>query len=176
MKKERREEKEALYKNFLNILKSLIEAYEALFIVIQNEREALLSSSLPKLGKSNLDKESLISKIEFLERKKTDCVDVLAKTFSVKKKDILSTNIGTYFGEREKEETLKALHFRLRFLIDKINERNLYNKNLVTSALNHVHGAMDSMKSFPYEDKVYERRGSLKRKKFLSGHLISREV
>lgn len=174
--REKEGDRAILYQRCHSLLESFVRLYESLLLVMRDEKEALLFSSLEDLKKSNRDKESLISQIRDLEEEKNKwAATSLKKGFFSKEKYISCFNFVSYF-QGQKAMRLKNLSSVLSSLIVQVQELNSSNQSLVRSSLKHLELAMDSLREFFCDKTIYRNRGSNKKDSLSSGRLVRRRV
>ena len=99
-------QKDVFYEDIYQILKSFIKTYQSLLLIMRDEEQALLLSSLEDLKKTYQDKECLIFKIQKLEKKKQKWIkSVLSSPFIFSSsKDFLSFSDFAFFFRRTKKK------------------------------------------------------------------------
>ncbi len=168
----------SLYDQLINNLEEVIKVYRSLLQVVRSEKEILVAANLDDLTTNNKLKEEVLLKARQLEKKRLEITTSLAEQEKLESKAPSLLDLALHFQGLEGEK-LRNLHAVLDLLTKRVKEINLFNENLIKSALNSITGAMKSIKDMLDDNKTYQKKGKLNSVQDVqssAGQLVSKQV
>lgn len=122
------------------ILQRLVGFHRQLLEVVRSEREALASADLKGIQESTYAKEALIESIKLLEAERIRALTILAAIWKKPVQELTVSSIAILIqGEDPKgAEQLRSSLNALAILVNRIQEQNDYNRELVERSLEHL--------------------------------------
>lgn len=161
--------------NLLNTLEELVRLYRALLETVRREKEILISSQLDDLNENNRGKEAILLKIQGVEETRLQQAQELAQALGQSDPSPRLLELARHTGG-EAGDRLRNFHSVLEILLKRVQELNRENETLVQSALQHITGAMKSIRETLQEKPTYQRKGEVSGGAAPTGQLVSREA
>ncbi len=162
------------YSVFEKSLEELIKIYRHLLGVVRKERDILITSNLDELNENNKTKEAMLIKARHLEEARLVAAQNLAQAEGLPTAARLVDFVNHFGGERG--ERLRNIQSVLELLLKRVKEHNSKNEVLVSSALDHISGAMGSIRETLSDKPTYKKNGDIKTRTKESGQLVSKEA
>ncbi len=157
-------------------LEMMVKYYRGLLDLVRQEYDLLAEANIAELDKLNEGKESLLVQIRSLESLRIKQSRELGKLLGIQDEAPrlmdLAKGLDPMQGDR-----FRNLHSVLDLLVRRVNENNARNGVLAQSGLNHVRGALGSIRdTLKGSGSVYQRQGEKAALSQPSGKLVSREA
>ena len=140
-------------------------------ILLDEEREAIISRDLERLSKINKEKESLASKLQELERERILIMENLSSSQRCASQKFTLNSLSRQVKEPYAVE-LNNHRSEILSLVDKLKRANQRNKSLILSSLEFVQGALTLLQSLSSSKPIYQRDAKMK-KGFVGGRMVS---
>ncbi len=146
----------------ITVLGKEIDVYGELLDICGGEREILVKRfSAQDLLESNARKETIILKAKMIDESRMKVVARIGELLGISPDAIDLTTLIAH-ADKEKGAKLKELQGRLRSLLEKLNENNDENKELLDSSILYVQKSIEFISSLVSSPKGYGMDGELK--------------
>ncbi len=162
---------DSLLGSLLSVLRKEIEVYGEMAQAIALEGDVLRKPSLESLHESNARKETCILKTRLLEEVRTKTVARIASALGIDERGLRLQAILPH-AQGVLGRDLRDCHRELRLLVDRIQEENLRNRNLLDASLAGVRSGAQFLGNLLGGGSTYLDSGELKRSG-LSGRICS---
>lgn len=163
-----------LVTGLISTLEDQVKVYRTLLDVVRKEKEILISANLDELNENNRAKESMLIKIRALEAQRLKAAADVYLSIGISGDQPRLLEIARFVTDAQGEK-LRSIHSVLELLLKRVQEYNRQNESLVQSALTHITGAMNSIKSSLQDKPVYQKQGEVQGQA-PAGQLVSREA
>lgn len=166
---------ESLAEQLIGSLDDLVKVYRNLLEVVRKEKEILTEGQLDDLIENNKVKDAMLVRIRTLENQRTRLARDLTLIVGGDHDQPRLLDLANRCSEKHNER-LRNLHAVLELLVRRVAELNKQNEHLVQAALDHISGAIDSIRDGLKPKPVYARQGQIADVKAGGGRLVSREA
>lgn len=134
----------SLMENLIQVLEQESEEYEGLLSLSQKKTPIIVSSDLEKLQKITDDEQVIVSRINQLEKKRTEVVADIANVLNRDVDTLKLANLIEMLAARPVEQTkLAEAHDRLQKSVYGLKRVNEQNRELLTNALEMIEFEMN---------------------------------
>lgn len=161
--------------DLLQTIEEQVRLYRALLDTVRREREILVSSQLDDLNDNNRAKEAILLKLQLLEETRLKLASEVARGLNLDPSAPRLLELARHCGG-EMGDRLRNFHSVLELLLKRVQELNKENEILVQAALQHITGAMKSVRETLQEKPTYQRKGEVSSTGAPTGQLVSREA
>jgi flagellar biosynthesis/type III secretory pathway chaperone len=151
---------EHLLKKLLGLLAHATELYQALFAVVQQEKDAVVGLNLQQLNQACKAKDNLLLKLRILEEQREQLMDKLASDLNCSPQEISLTQLSQWV-EEPYAGMLRERSTDLLSLIQTLQEANQQNKALLSHSLELIQGSYNLLNNAIAASPVYYRRGDV---------------
>lgn len=138
----------SLMENLIQVLEQESEEYEGLLSLSQKKTPIIVSSDLEKLQKITDDEQVIVSRINQLERKRTEVVADIANVLNRDVDTLKLANLIEMLAARPVEQAkLAEAHDRLQKSVYGLKRVNEQNRELLTNALEMIEFEMNLLQA-----------------------------
>lgn len=138
----------SLMENLIVVLKEECEVYEGLFTITQEKTQVIVADDLNRLQEITNVEQDTVTKIQNLEKKRTEIVNDIAMVLGKNQQHLTITEIIQCLNKQpEDQKQLSQLHDRLSTVVHQLVELNEHNQRLVKEALDMVEFNMNVLRS-----------------------------
>lgn len=152
------------FDGLLSVLKTEIQVYEELLILVSREKEILLKPTLTKIQENNSKKETLILKARMLEEVRTNTIRKIAECLGVDDRTLRLSVLARYADSKGRQELL-GCQAVLRDLMSRMGEANAAGRHLLDSSLPAIKSSIDFLSHMIFAGPTYAGTGELSRQK-----------
>lgn len=152
------------FEGLLTVLKTEIEIYQELLILISRDRELLLKPTLARLQENNSKKETLILKARMLEEVRANTIRKIAERLGIDGRTLKLSVLADYTDGKLRRELLNCRTI-LRELMERLEEANAACRGLLDSSLTAVESSIDFLEHMMFSGPTYAETGDLNRQK-----------
>jgi len=161
-----------LYESLFTILNRELAVYREMEGVLQNEKKAIVQSSLTALTQNNQLKEEMVMRAAALERSRMEVVEQIAAHLRVSPEVINLTHLMSYLQVSE-QERLRRFQGELKEMTQKIKTLNSENRQLAESALLYAKSWFEYFRQLMSRQKGYIGDGRIQHAS-INGKLINK--
>lgn len=165
---------EHLLEKLFGLLEHTTELYQALFGVVQKEKDAVAGLNLQQLNEACKAKDNLLLKLRILEEQREQLMDKLAGVLNCEPHEVSLTQLSNLV-EEPYAARLRACSTQLLSLIQNLQEANRHNKMLLSHSLELVKGSYNLLNNVMAANPVYYRSGDLQKFR-QTGKLLNDDV
>lgn len=133
-----------LVSRFTEVMSKEKDIYERLLKISEGKKGAILSKETKALDAIVREEQSLILRLEQLEKRRIKCSAELAREINTPLEGITLLLFAEQ-GTLEQSEVLIEIHKELSTMLETLSKHNEENKALLDSRLEYVHFAMDTL-------------------------------
>lgn len=138
----------SLIDELIDVLNEEEKEYQDLILLSHKKTPVIVKGDLEKLQLITEAEQTVIGKINKLEKKRTEVVKDIALVLGRDEETIKVLDIATLLeGQREEQQRLVEVYERLRDTLKKMTRVNEMNKGLITESLEFVDFNLNIMKS-----------------------------
>ncbi len=138
----------SLMENLIQVLEQESEEYEGLLSLSQKKTPIIVSSDLEKLQKITDDEQVIVSRINQLEKKRTEVVADIANVLNRDVDTLKLANLIEMLAARSVEQAkLAEAHDRLQKSVYGLKRVNEQNRELLTNALEMIEFEMNLLQA-----------------------------
>ena len=138
----------SLMENLIQVLEQESEEYEGLLSLSQKKTPIIVSSDLEKLQKITDDEQVIVSRINQLEKKRTEVVADIANVLNRDVDTLKLANLIEMLAARPVEQAkLEEAHDRLQKSVYGLKRVNEQNRELLTNALEMIEFEMNLLQA-----------------------------
>ena len=149
-----------LLEKLISLLNEEYSLYQALLMVLQKERKALVNSHLARVTDCTKEKENLILKIRVLEEQRINYMDNLAEVLKSPVQACPLAALAALVDEPYATQLMDC-HTSLSALIQSIQEVNQSNKALVSHSLDLIRGSLTLLNDLIFHNAIYYQTGKM---------------
>jgi hypothetical protein len=152
------------FEGLLSVLKTEIQVYEELLILLCREKEILLNPSLVKLQENNSKKETMILKARMLEEVRNNTIRKISECLGIDGATLKLSVLADYTDGKLRRELL-GCRTVLRGLMSRMGELNAAGRHLLDSSLTAVKSSIDFLGHMMFSGPTYVESGDIDRQK-----------
>lgn len=160
--------------NLIHVLEKEVENYRLLLTALRKEKDAVLCSSIEKLNAAASEKDSLILKIGFLEKRRLKSLHKLATYLNCPPETIRLKRLAKMVPQPYSYR-LNIIYRNLVEITKQIGKMNRSNENLMTHALNVTKESITFLYNLIVSHSTYYPTGKMYSKK-RNGLLMSETI
>lgn len=138
----------SLMENLINVLERECEEYAGLLTLSQAKTPIIVSGNLQELQKITDDEQTLVSKLNNLDKQRREVTLDIANVLNRDVEQIKLSNLIDMLANRPEEQgKLIAVHDRLQDLVRRLQRANEQNRELLANALEMVEFEMSLLQA-----------------------------
>ncbi|MDX2454181.1 flagellar protein FlgN [Desulfosarcina sp.] len=143
----------------LDILDEEAACYRDMKSVLSDEEASISLARKERFDRVQLEKESLLVKIQQYEKMRVSLVDQLADAYQVDEPIVTVSKLARYLSAPYYEKLLFRAN-RLRSRIVEVQLKNKHNQQLIRQYLELIKGALKLLNRLIYDNSVYQKPGT----------------
>ena len=151
---------EHLLDKLLESLGHATELYQALFRVVQNEKEAVVGLNLQKLNEACKAKDNLLLKLRILEERREHLIDRVAAELGRSPQGLTLSKLSQLVDETYADR-LRDRSADLLAIIQTLQETIQQNKFLMSHSMQLIQGSYNFLNNLMTVNPVYYRSGNV---------------
>jgi flagellar biosynthesis/type III secretory pathway chaperone len=151
---------EHLLDKLLGSLEQATELYQALFRVLQNEKDAVVGLNLQQLNEACKAKDNLLLKLRILEEQREQIMDRVTAELGHSPQGLTITELSLLVDEPYAER-LRERSADLLALIQALQDATQQNKFLMSHSMQLIQGSYNLLNNLMATNPVYYRSGNV---------------
>jgi len=151
---------EHLLDKLLGSLEQATELYQALFRVLQNEKDAVVGLNLQQLNEACKAKDNLLLKLRILEEQREQIMDRVTVELGCAPQGLTITELSLLVDEPYAER-LRERSADLLALIQALQDATQQNKFLMSHSMQLIQGSYNLLNNLMAANPVYYRSGNV---------------
>jgi flagellar biosynthesis/type III secretory pathway chaperone len=151
---------EHLLDKLLSSLEQATELYQALFRVLQNEKDAVVGLNLQQLNEACKAKDNLLLKLRILEEQREQIMDRVAAEFGRSPQSLTITEL-SLLVDKSYADRLRQRSTDLVALIQALQDATRQNKFLMSHSMQLIQGSYNLLNNLMAANPVYYRSGNV---------------
>ena len=151
---------EHLLDKLLGSLEQATELYQALFRVLQNEKDAVVGLNLQQLNEACKAKDNLLLKLRILEEQREQIMDRVTVELGCAPQGLTITELSLLVDEPYAER-LRERSADLSALIQALQDATQQNKFLMAHSMQLIQGSYNLLNNLMAANPVYYRSGNV---------------
>ncbi len=133
--------------NLTDILEKQILLYDDLLAISKEKKKVLLENNVETLTTMNTVENTIISKINRLEKQRLEVVKDICDVLAMNQKNFGLSELADTLNNEEDKNKILEIRERFNDITNQLNEANEVNKNLIQNSLEYVNFTINTIRS-----------------------------